>query len=102
MRRSPCGKDGQHALGKGSEFRSPENGGLHLMCRDASAAVPSAAVCLEEYRAQGRKHLPIAFQCVDVAVRDTTIQVGIEIVQIFGFAAIDVAWEVEVVVVRFD
>ena len=80
------------------EFAMAENRGLHLPEVDPNLAV-SLAAALEQRLAERREVLPPVAQRVDVAVGDTAVQVGVEVVQILRLAGIDVARDVEVVVV---
>jgi hypothetical protein len=49
----------------------------------------------------GREDLPVGAQGVDVAVGDAAVEVGVQVVQVLGLAGVDVARDVEVVVVGF-
>ena len=72
--------------------------GLHLPGIDPHLAVP-LAIALEQRLAQRREVLPPDAQCIDIAVGDTAVQVGVEVVQVLRLTGIDVARDVEVVVV---
>ena len=80
----------------------PEYGRLHLPGLDPGLAVSGAAVALEQRRPERREDLPPSAERVEVAVGDAPAQVGVEVVQVFRLARIDVAGEVQVVVVGGD
>ena len=48
---------------------------------------------------QGREHLPVSTQGVDIPIGNATFKVGGQIVQIFRLAGIDIARNIQVVVV---
>ena len=56
----------------------------------------------EQGLAQLRAHLPIGLQGVDVALGDAAAQVRLDVLQVFGFGTVDVAGQVEVVVMPGD
>ncbi len=100
MRLSPSTKQLADRLGVGRELTVREDRGLDLLRLDARLAVPLLAVVLEQRLAQRGKYRPVRAQGVDVPVRNPTIEVRVQIVQVFGFRRVDVTRNVQVVVVR--
>ena len=76
-----------------------EDGGFDVADRDLELAVAGPIGRFEERGAHGREDLPVAFEVIDVAVRDATAQVGVNVLQVLRLGAVDVAREVEVEVV---
>ena len=76
-----------------------ENRGLDLPRRQFQPAVAGAARVLEQQRADRGQHLPVALERVDVALGDAAAQVGVDVLQVFGLGAVDVARQVEVEIV---
>ena len=84
---------------EGGELGVAEDGGLDVGGRDAKLAVAGAAGRLEQRGAHGGEDLPVGAQGVEVAVGDAAAQVGVDVLQVLGLGAVDVARQVEVVVV---
>ena len=99
MRRAPGVEDGRDAGGKDFELAVAEDGGLHVVRLRSSLAIPLTTVACEQSLPQRWEELPVRIQGVNVPVRDTAVQVRVKVVQVFGLAGIDIAGDVEVVVV---
>ena len=63
-----------------------EDGGLHLLGIDARLAVSHPTVTFEKRVAQRGKYRPVRVKRVDVVIGDTSVQVGVKVVQILGFS----------------
>ena len=81
------------------EFLVFENQRAHLVRHNPRVAVSLPPVRREQPRPNPRKHLPVIAERVDVPVRDATMQVRGQVVQVLGLAGVDVAGDVQVVVV---
>ena len=80
------------------ELGRVEDGLLHLADVEGQVAV-AGTVRLEQLAAQLREGVPVGAEQVEVAVRDAAVQVGVEVLDVLGFGRVDVARDVEVVVV---
>ncbi len=67
--------------------------------RQLQPAVAGPARRLEQRGAHAGKHLPVAVERIDVAVRDAAAQVAVDVLQVLRLGAVDVARQVEVEVV---
>src|SRR3989344_472261 len=76
-----------------------EDGGLHLGNRESQLAVAGAVELLEQGCAQSRHDFPVIAERIQVALRYAATQMAVNVLQILRLGAVDVAWEVEVVVV---
>ena len=63
------------------------------------ARVAGAAGGLEQRGAHAGEHLPVVGQRVEVALGDAAAQVAVDVLQVLGLGAVDVARQVEVEVV---
>ena len=81
------------------EFIMAEDGGLDVSSRDAQLAVAGAVGLLEQRRTHGGNDLPIRAERIDIVVGDAAAQMGADVLQVFRVAAVDVARQIEVVVV---
>ena len=88
-----------HAGVERGELGMAEDGGLDLADGDREPGVAGAVGRGEERGAHGGEDLPVAVEAVDVAVGDAAAQVGVDVLQVLGLGAVDVAREVEVEVV---
>src|SRR5690554_704736 len=95
---TPGGKRLQALFGKGPEFRVVEDGAFNLRRRYQTAAV-ALPIGSEQGMAQAGEHPPVGCQSVDIPVGDAALQVGAEVVQVFRFTAVDIAGNIQVVVV---
>ena len=76
-----------------------EDGGLHLADRELQLAVAGAVGLLEQGRAHGGMTSSSSVEGVNVALGDAAAQVAVDVLQVLRLGAVDVAREVEVVVV---
>ena len=84
---------------EGGELGVAEDGGLHLGERQLQARVAGAARGLEQHGAHAGEHLPVRAERVEIALRDAAAQVAVDVLQVLGLGAVDVARQVEVEVV---
>ena len=98
---SPLLEGLQAAFGKGGEFRVRQNGGFDLAGLYQRLFITGAAGG-EQGGPQGGEYLPVGAQGFDVPFGDTAFEVGAEVVQVFWFRRVDIARDVEVVVVGGD
>lgn len=76
-----------------------EHGGLEVSILNPESAVPRPVCLGRDVIFETGKHLPVAGQLLNVSVRDSAPQMTIDVLQVFEFRAVDVARNVEVVVV---
>jgi hypothetical protein len=95
---APFVEQGFDLAAEALEFRVSEDGLAHFGHGLAQPRV-AGALGLEQDAAQAGHFLPVGGESVDVAFGDTAVQVRVDVVQVFRCAAVDVAWQVEVVVV---
>ena len=76
-----------------------EDGGLHLGDGKLQLAVAGAVGLLEQGGAHAGDDLPVAAERIDVALGDAAAQVAVDVLHVLRLGAVDVAREVEVVVV---
>src|ERR1017187_8242991 len=84
---------------EGGELRVAEDGGFDLADGHFELRVTGPAALLEKRGAHRRKNLPVAFEVINVVAGNAAAQVGVDVLQVFPLSAVDVAREVEVVVV---
>ena len=84
---------------EGSELVVAEDGGLDLRRRDAELAVAAMGRFLEESGAHAGDDIPVGMEGVEIALGDAAAQVGGEVLDVLGLGAVDVAGQVEIVVV---
>ncbi len=94
--RLPCGKAAGGLRVKGHKFGVGQRGGFHLGHGLLQLGI-AFAQGLEQQVAQAGHHFPIGGQCVQVAVGDAARHVGLQVLNVFGLCAVDVARQVEVV-----
>ena len=93
----PLCKELLHACLEAGEFRVAEDGGLDISCVEVRIARVFAWA--KETGTKRGHDFPVAAERVDIAIRDTATEVGVDVLEVFWFSAIDVAGEVEIVVV---
>ncbi len=76
-----------------------EDGGLHFGDGKLELAVAGAVGRLEQGGAQAGHDLPVVAEGIEVALGDAAAQVAVDVLQVLRLGAVDVAREVEVVVV---
>jgi len=79
-----------------------EDGCLNLCDREPQLAVAGTVALIEQGGANVGKDISIRFQpyrVINVALGDAASQMTVDVLQVFRFAAVDIAREVEVVVV---
>ena len=59
--------------------------------------VTLTVIGLEKFGAQIWKHLPIAIQIINIAIWNTAAKMGINILNILGFAALNITREIKVI-----
>ena len=96
---APLVEQRRHLLVEGGELRMAEDGGLDLGDGQLEAGVPGPARRLKQGGAHAGKNLPIGSEGIKIPLRNATAQVPVDVLQVFGLAAVDVARQVEVVVV---
>jgi hypothetical protein len=69
---------------------------LNLADVDSQVAV-ARPIRFEKLAAKLREGVPV--ECIEVSVRDAAVQVGVEVLKVLGLGGVDVARDVEVVVV---
>ncbi|MNR39706.1 hypothetical protein D3C85_1579380 [compost metagenome] len=74
-------------------------GGLDVVLWQSEAGVAWAACRLKQGSTQAGHLLPVRGERVDVALGDTSVEVRINILQVFRLATVDVTWQVEVEVI---
>jgi len=84
---------------EGGELAVAEDGGLDVRRRDAELAVAAMGGFLEQCGTHAGDDIPVGVEGVEIALRDAAAQVGGEILDVLGLGAVDVAGQVEVVVV---
>src|SRR5674476_1093583 len=85
-------------LGKRLELKRVKDGLLDLTNVDRQITV-ARPVRLEELAAELRECIPIGAQRVEVPIRNAAVEVRMEILNVLGLRGIDVARDVEVVVI---
>ena len=84
------------------ELRVAEDGGLDFGDRHPQLAVAGAVALFEQGGANAGKDFPIGFQAqrvINVALGNAAAQMAVDVLQVLRLGAVDVAREVEVVVV---
>ena len=81
------------------ELRVAEYGGLDVRASNLETAVAGALRLFEQCGAHGWEDLPIVFERVNVTIRDAAAQVGVNVLQVLRFGAVNVTREVKVEVV---
>ena len=84
---------------EGGELGMAEDGGLHFGDGELERGVAGAIKLLEQGGAQAGHDFPVIAKRIEVALGDAAAQVAIDVLQILRLGAVDVAREVEVVVV---
>ena len=92
-------KDGGDALIECRELGVVEDRPLHLRDGNPELGVTGAISWREQGGAHRRQDAPVVGQCLDVAVRDTATQMGVNVLPILRLGTVNVTREVEVVVV---
>ena len=95
----PLGEELGRGVVEGGELGVAEDGGLDLRDGELELAVAGAVGLLEQRGAHAGDDLPVAVERINVAVRDAAAQVAVDVLQVLRLGAVDVAREVEVVVV---
>jgi len=88
-----------HRFIKGGELRVAEDGGLDVRDGDLELAVAGPVALLEERGAHAGEDLPVAIEVVNVSIRNAAAQMAVNVLQVLRLGAVDVARQVEVVVV---
>src|SRR5260370_14102628 len=92
-----------HSSVKGGEFSVAEDGGFDVANRDLELRVAGPIGIFEQRGAYRGEDLPVALEAINVAVRYAAAQVGVNVLQVLQFTAVNVAREIGVeVVVRID
>ena len=81
------------------ELPMPENGVLHLRRLNASLAVARPSIADKQRLTQRGEDIPIGSELVEIAVGNAAVQMRVEIVQVFRLAGINVARDVQIIVV---
>src|ERR1700730_5726744 len=81
-------------LVEGGEFRVTEDGGVDVADRHLELDVAGPIGAFEERGAHTREDLPVASEVINVALRNATPQVAVNILNVLRFAAVNVAREV--------
>ena len=98
----PVGVEVFHLVDEGGKLRVLINSGLDGLFAHRKVEV-AGAVFFEQCLAQAGAYLPVALQGIDVSGGDAAAQVAVDILDVFGLLAVDVARDVEVeVVLVFD
>ena len=96
----PLGEELGRGFVERGELGMAEDGGLHLGDGELQLAVAGAVGLLEQGGAHAGDDLPVVrSERIDVALRDAAAQVAVDVLQVLRLGAVDVAREVEVVVV---
>src|SRR5258707_1041384 len=95
----PFGEEPRGGFVEGSELGMAEDGGIHLVNREPQLTVAWAVELLEQGGAQTRHDLPVIAKRIDIGLRDAAAQMAVDVLQILRLSAVNVAREVEVVVV---
>lgn len=98
---APCVEVLCHLAGESRELRVLENRGFDRGLLDRKRGIARAA-WMEESCFQIGAHVPIGFQRVDVGLGDAAAQMSLDVLPVLGLLAVDIAREVEVVVVLLD
>ena len=77
-----------------------EDSCFYVLCFYEWIAVTESTVGPEQSVTECWKDPPIVVECVDVGVRDAAVEVCAEVVQVFRFTRINIAWDIEVIGVR--
>jgi len=85
------GKDRIDRLSVGHKSGMGQDGGLDLTGCHPKLAVPWTGVVLKQIVLECGKDVPIAGQVVYIVVGDAASQMGGDVLQVFGFGAINVA-----------
>ena len=97
----PGGEVSVHADDEGGELGMLVDGGLDRRFLHREAEIARAEL-LEQGVPELRADVPVAVERIDVGLRDAAPQVALDVLQILGRLAVDVARQVEVVLVLFD
>ena len=95
----PIGEEPRGGIVERGELGVAEDGGLHLANREPQLTVAGAVELLERGGAQTRHGLPVIAKRIKVVLRDAAAQMAVDVLQILRLSAVDVAREVEIVVV---
>ena len=95
----PFGEQLGHGFIESGELGVAEDGRLDVSGGDFQLAVAGTVGLLEQRGADGGDDLPVGFERVNVAVRDAAVEMGVDVLNVLRFGAVDVAREVEVEVV---
>ena len=97
----PFGKVGVHAGDEGDELRVLVDGGLDGRLLHGEIEV-AGAVVLEQRLPELRADVPVALERIDIGGGDAALQVALDVLDVLGLLAVDVAREVEVELVLLD
>ena len=96
---APRLKDGIDPLLVSIEFGMREDRRFYVLGLYERIAVTGSTVGFKQGVTECGKNRPIGVECVDVGVGDTAVEVCAEVVEVFGFRGIDIARDIEVIVV---
>lgn len=85
--------------GEGGELGMSEDSGFHFGDGKIKGGVAGAVELLEQGGAQARHDFPVVVEGIEVALRDAAAQMAVDVLQVFRLSAVDVAREIEIVVV---
>jgi len=95
----PLGEEQGDGVVEGRELGVAEDSRLHLGDGELELRVAGAVGFLEQCGAHRGDDLPVGCEGINVLVGDAAAQVGVDVLQVLRLGAVDVAREVEVVVV---
>ena len=95
----PLGEERGRGLVERGELGVAEDGGLHLGDGKLQLAVAGAVGLFEQGGADAGDDLPVAGEVINIALGDAAAQVAVNVLHVLRLGAVDVARQVEVVVV---
>ena len=100
MSLAPRFKDGIDPLLVSVEFGMGEDGRFYLLGLHERIAVTGSTVAFKQGVAECGKDRPIGVECVDIGVGDAAVEVCVKVVEVFGFTRINIARDIEIIIVR--
>ena len=95
----PLGEEFPGFGGEGGELGVGEDGGLDLGDGEGQGGIAGAGGFSKQSGAEAGHDLPVVAEGIEVTVGDAAAEMGVDVLEVFGLGAVDVAGEIEVEVV---